>query len=281
MRTAALGAVALAAGLVVVLLAAGWRPVVLLSGSMAPAAPAGALLVARPVPAHDVALGDVVTVSVAPAGRVTHRVVELDRDGGTTSAVLRGDANPEPDPVAVRLPDPTLRTVAVVPHLGRLVAAGPLLLAGLGILLVGLAGLVAIPARGPRPASPGPAAPLPAPADDLDPRVLALLATLEAHLADGLPRPVVAAMARVRVAPLLGAGDVETAPEVAGLDDGARFVLVALVDADAAALHVVPPGSRRVVAACTAVAAWWERVGGRLPAAVHHELDTVLAAAVR
>lgn len=271
MRRVLWGAAAVVAVVVVGLLLAGWRPVVLLSDSMAPAAPRGALLVTRPVAPAAVEVGDIVTVPVESVGRVTHRVVALEQLEGTRWARLQGDANDTPDPGRVPLPASTLRTVVVVPVLGRLLTgAGLLLLAGTGLVLVGGAGLMALrrrPATSPSPTSDTP----------LDPRFAALAATLEALADEGLATATLEALARVRTGALFGAGAVEEAPEAAGLDDGARFVLVALADADPAALRLVPSTSERASAAHAVVTAWWTRVGPHVPAHIRSSLATTLS----
>lgn len=273
MRRLAWGAAAIVAVVVIGLLLAGWRPVVLLSDSMAPAAPRGALLVARPVHAATVEVGDIVTVPVDRVGRVTHRVVALEQLEGTRWARLQGDANDTPDPGRVPLPTTTLRTVLVVPVLGRLLGGpGLLLLAGTGLLLLGGAGLLALGHR-------QPVATDPASGHPVDPRFTALVATLEALADDGWDRATLEALARVRTGALSGAGAIEEAPEAAALDDGARFVLVALADADPAALAAVPATSRRAVDAQGAVATWWGRVAPRVPTDVRAELSAVLTAA--
>lgn len=78
------------------------------TGSMAPSMPQGALAVALPVDAADIAVGDVVTVQRG-AGElpVTHRVVEVRTPGEASSAsplapserelVLKGDDNDHAD----------------------------------------------------------------------------------------------------------------------------------------------------------------------------------------
>lgn len=142
----------------VALLLAGWRPVVLVSGSMAPAMPAGTLVLVRPVPAAEVRVGDVVTVPVPGAdARVTHRVTGLARDKGATRATLRGDANATDDAAVYPLGDTVLRAATSVPGLGRAVSGTPAT-----VLAVGAAALVVVallpgrdpergPDRGPRP----------------------------------------------------------------------------------------------------------------------------------
>lgn len=121
----------------------GIRPLVVLSGSMGPAMPAGSLLVVRTVPAATVGTGDVVSVETSGGSRVTHRVVELQRLGdGTSSLVLRGDANPtsDPEPYVVGEVD---EVVATVPVLGRVVhflGTTP----GIVVLVVCLLGLLVL-----------------------------------------------------------------------------------------------------------------------------------------
>jgi signal peptidase len=111
----------------------GWRPVVLLSGSMAPAMPAGTLVVTRPVHPDDLRAGDVVTVPLAGTeSLVTHRVVDVDRASAPSTATLRGDANDADDPQAYPLIDPVRRAVLHVPHVGRAVQGAPAVVLGGG-----------------------------------------------------------------------------------------------------------------------------------------------------
>lgn len=275
-----------ASGLAVVfllLLVAGWRPVVLLSDSMAPGAPAGSLLVTRPVAPDQVRSGDVLTVPLpAGDGRVTHRVVALDVDDDTRWVQLQGDANATPDAGRVRLDQPTLRTVAVVPVLGRVVGGGnPVLIAGIVLLLVGTLGLAFVERRARRAVlSQGRREPrLPTGSGGLDTRALALFATLEALGDDGMDPLTLEAVARARIGALLGLGAVDESAEVEGLDDGARFVVISLADADPDALGVVPPASRRAREARDAVARWWRGLEHRVPTAVRAELQDVLTGA--
>lgn len=275
-----IGAAAVTAVLVLALLAVGWRPVVLLSDSMAPAAPAGSLLLSRPVDPGQVSVGDVVTVPLDGSQRVTQRVVALEQLDGATWARLRGDANRTPGPGRVQLDEP-LRTVAVVPGLGRLATGGtPLLLAGLGLLAIGVAGLALVDRRhGDPPPEPvtsrGPG--LPSGRNGLDTRVVALGATLGAYAEDGMDPVTLRALAQARLGPLLGLGPVDASPAAASVDDGARFVLVALADADDAALAIVPPDSARAVTAREVLATWWSAAEDRVPAAVQSALADVLA----
>jgi signal peptidase len=133
----------------------GWRPVVLVSGSMAPAMPAGTLVVTRPVHPDDLRAGDVVTVPLPGTDSlVTHRVVDVDRATAPPTATLRGDANDADDPHAYPLTDPVRRAVLHVPHVGRAVQGAPAVVLGAGA--AALVVLALLPTRR-APADPGPA----------------------------------------------------------------------------------------------------------------------------
>lgn len=68
------------------------------TGSMAPAIPQGSLAVTLPVDAHELKIGDVVTVKKASAQLpVTHRIVEIRDRSQSLEFVLQGDANNTPD----------------------------------------------------------------------------------------------------------------------------------------------------------------------------------------
>lgn len=136
-------------------LVAGWlfnvTPLVFASGSMSPAYEAGALGIAREVPAADLRVGDVVSVATDD-GRVTHRIVEIAPQGDRAVLTLQGDTNniPDAESYAVTAAD---RVDLGVPYAGYPVnaAASPVgLLAG-GILVVGLL-LLGFRPQGPRPA---------------------------------------------------------------------------------------------------------------------------------
>lgn len=119
-------AIAGSLGLVVVAVALaapfGFHVVRLATGSMAPEYPAGALLVVRDVDAREVVPGDVVTVARADGVPVTHRVVEAGSAGQGARLVLRGDANPAPDP-APYLATRVGLVLAGIPVGGEVVAA--------------------------------------------------------------------------------------------------------------------------------------------------------------
>lgn len=93
---AAIGLI-LSMGVVIGGLAAGYRPVVIQTGSMGETAPPGALVIARPVSADSVAVGDVLVMRPAGGPTVTHRVIEIETAGTARFAVTQGDANEAPD----------------------------------------------------------------------------------------------------------------------------------------------------------------------------------------
>ncbi|MGX1859131.1 signal peptidase I [Dietzia sp. NPDC055340] len=69
------------------------------TGSMSPTIPAGSLAVVREIPASDIRVGDVTTVSRGEDQLpVTHRVISADPvGGGVYSIEMKGDANESPD----------------------------------------------------------------------------------------------------------------------------------------------------------------------------------------
>jgi len=300
------GLVLLGLLLAVVLVSTGWSVVVLASPSMEPFASPGDLLVQRSVAAEDIVVGDVITVPAASDRLVTHRVVRLIpvEDGGVI-ARLKGDASPLTDPVPVRLQGEVTRVTSVVPMVGRVLTEQAALWGGLGLLVLGGGALIftrrggapatapaadqpATVAPGPAPAQRPAATPDPAPAQppaatpvsaapSYESRVAALLATCEQFTDDGLPDVMLRDLVRVRVAGLLGLPPAEHAGVVHMLDDGARFYVVALEDADPAALALVPPGSERRHQASAALEAWWQVVGRRVPDDVAEQIAPLLS----
>ncbi|MFE0178234.1 signal peptidase I [Streptomyces sp. NPDC059002] len=135
---------------VVVIGAALWwtgaRLVPVLTGSMAPHHPAGALLVTKPLDAHEIRQGDVVLFPPPAAHRiddkpVVHRVDTIQDTGGTRVMTTKGDANPTPDPWQIDLATGEYHTpVLTIPHAGALVGglrwAGPALIVLAGLVLV-------------------------------------------------------------------------------------------------------------------------------------------------
>lgn len=85
-------------GVVLAAVLTGTTLVRLATGSMAPTYPADSVLVVRSVPAGEVRVGDIVTVTRDGAVPITHRVVAVSPRVGGAELVLRGDANPADDP---------------------------------------------------------------------------------------------------------------------------------------------------------------------------------------
>ena len=84
------------------------------------------------------------------AGPVTSRIVAIEAGAARTQA----DSSPHPDPWSLALDQPTLgRVVLALPYVGYLYLAlsQPEPWAGLGVLLVGVLGLVAVVERSRRP----------------------------------------------------------------------------------------------------------------------------------
>lgn len=116
------GVIAALAGLLVLsALDVGFRLFVVSSGSMSPAVTTGSLAVVRRSGAYGV--GDVITFrEPVGSGYITHRIVEVTREGGAVFFVTKGDANESPDlePVIPDMVDG--RVVFHVPRLGYLVS---------------------------------------------------------------------------------------------------------------------------------------------------------------
>lgn len=136
---------------VALLLVAGGAAAVLLSGlrlfvvetpSMGTAAPVGTLVVDAPVRLGELAVGDV--ISYHPPGVIgttyTHRVVRIA--GGLVRT--RGDINGAADPWSIGGAEIVGRAVLLLPGVGWIVKALPLLLVGSGVLW-----MVTLPARAP------------------------------------------------------------------------------------------------------------------------------------
>jgi signal peptidase I len=92
------------------------------SGSMEPNVPVGAAVIALPVEASDVAVGDVVSLHAGNAHAVfTHRVTRLvDRDGALWIET-KGDANDHVDPSITPFSDVIGRVGMTIPYLGYVV----------------------------------------------------------------------------------------------------------------------------------------------------------------
>lgn len=114
-------------GLLAVSSRLGYQNLFVRSGSMTGFASIGSLVVAQPLQASDVEVGDVILLHRQHEGRpmapVLHRVIErsVGEDGAITVRT-KGDANPDPDPEPYPLPSSTITPVLVVPGLGYVLA---------------------------------------------------------------------------------------------------------------------------------------------------------------
>jgi len=110
------------------------------TGSMSPTMPIGTAAIVRPIPAADIAVGDVVTIRREGAPLpVTHRVVSVEVDPqveGGRLVVMRGDANDVDDQFPYRVTTAEL-VVFSVPGAGRVLLAlrTPLFVGGATLLV--------------------------------------------------------------------------------------------------------------------------------------------------
>jgi len=90
------------------------------SGSMEPAIPVGSLVMVRPQDSYTE--GEIITVRSERSAKetVTHRIVERaeDKDIGSVSYKLKGDANEDPDPEMVPEKRVVGKVVLHIPFLG-------------------------------------------------------------------------------------------------------------------------------------------------------------------
>ncbi|MDM7892670.1 S26 family signal peptidase [Curtobacterium caseinilyticum] len=123
---AAVAAVLLTAA--VLFLSAGGRWFVVETPSMGQAAPVGTLVLDMPVDVATLHVGDVVSFSTEanPGVVYTHRIIGIDAEGLHT----RGDINGATDPWTLTQQDVIGSPVLLVPHLGWLFRAAPILLIG-------------------------------------------------------------------------------------------------------------------------------------------------------
>jgi signal peptidase len=149
---AALGALS---GALYIAHALGWvQPLVVVSGSMEPDIRRGDLLIAVPVAATDLDVGEVASLQSDVTGRlVTHRVIEVSRAGPDVVVEMEGDANGVPDSAPYRLAaDATVwQPVVTVPAVGDVVLAlaRPTVAIPLAVSVLALIGLSLVPPRTP------------------------------------------------------------------------------------------------------------------------------------
>jgi signal peptidase I len=137
MGTVAIWAVSVLAGLIVLIAAAfylsGGRWFIVETPSMGQVAPVGTLVLDTPVKASALAVGDIITFHppTAPAETYTHRIVSISKAGAIST---RGDINGATDPSTLGQADLVGQVRVIIPMLGWLVRAIPIL--GIGALLV-------------------------------------------------------------------------------------------------------------------------------------------------
>ena len=106
----------------------GYETLTVRSASMTGTAGVGSMVVARPIAAADVRVGQVILIRRERAGKalapVLHRVIERHVDAsGQIMIRTKGDANTAADPERLVLRGTTVTPVLIVPHLGVAVAA--------------------------------------------------------------------------------------------------------------------------------------------------------------
>jgi signal peptidase len=117
-------------------------------GSMEPTIPLGAVVLAMPVSADELAVGDVVSVQVGPQKAVfTHRIARLIDREGAVWIETRGDANEDPDPSIIPASAVIGRVHLSIPYVGYAVklmstSQGVLFLVALGVLVLATAWLL-------------------------------------------------------------------------------------------------------------------------------------------
>jgi len=100
----------------------GYQSFVIYSGSMEPTVKVGSLLVANPVAAEDLQVGDVITYrSPGNHTTLTHRIVVIRGENGERIFTTKGDASSNPDPREVRLAGRVGKMAYTIPYLGYLV----------------------------------------------------------------------------------------------------------------------------------------------------------------
>jgi signal peptidase I len=139
----------------------GVRPLVFESGSMSPTIDTGALAISHDVDAASLRAGQIVSVPTGTGERVTHRIVQVVRDGsGTAELELRGDANEVSDAHTYRVThaDRVLFDIPLAGYaVGWLVGPVGLFLLGLyvafllSVLLKGSSRDASPPQQGPTP----------------------------------------------------------------------------------------------------------------------------------
>ncbi|MFP3460537.1 signal peptidase I [Arthrobacter globiformis] len=104
----------------------GYQASIVLTGSMAPTINPGDVVVTVPSPVSSLKTGDIITYRIPVQDRrvETHRIVELTRDGGSTTVRTKGDANHDAAPWLATFEGSTVDIhAATVPYFGTAVQA--------------------------------------------------------------------------------------------------------------------------------------------------------------
>lgn len=113
-------------------------------GSMEPAIPIGAVVIATPVAAEDLVVGDVVSVRVGEKQAIfTHRITRLAEREGAVWLQTKGDANDDDDPSIIPATAVIGRVAVTLPYAGyavRLLSTAPGVLFLLALAILTLAG---------------------------------------------------------------------------------------------------------------------------------------------
>ena len=128
----------------------GWRFDLVVTDSMAPAFDVGGLVVTRPVPSKDVAVGDAILFREKDAeAYICHRVIDIKEMNNELFFQTKGDNNEYPDPDLVS--SPVSEVILYVPHVGKVAShlhQTPIVFMGkelsVALLLVLVLGLIAI-----------------------------------------------------------------------------------------------------------------------------------------
>lgn len=124
---------------------AGGNAYTVLTSSMEPTLPPGTLIIIRPVPPSDLAVGDVITYQIE-SGKpavVTHRIIGVGyAASGEVTAQTQGDGSGAPDQQDVRAVQIRGKLWYAIPYLGYVNTwlTGQVRLVLLGVIIVGLVG---------------------------------------------------------------------------------------------------------------------------------------------
>ncbi len=100
----------------------GYQSYVIYGSSMEPTIKVGSLILAKPAPADDLQVGDIVVFRGSGNGTMlTHRIVAIRQEDGQRHFLTKGDASNGADPQEVSLEDGAQRVAHHVPYLGYFV----------------------------------------------------------------------------------------------------------------------------------------------------------------